>query len=168
METEVGLTQVERETLEAAVERLIPADETSSGAHEAGAARYICRALATDYAHHEGSYRRGLAALDDTARILWASRFADLSPQEQDAVLRRAEFDGNGQGAMPNTFFELLRQHTLEGVFGDPAWGGNERRIGWELLGYPGPRPVWTYAEQRLTPLARPRATEEHGTIEKR
>jgi gluconate 2-dehydrogenase gamma chain len=53
------------------------------------------------------------------------------------------------RGADP-AFFELVRRHVMEGMFGDPAYGGNRDRAGWELLGYAGPRLVWTEAEQRL------------------
>ena len=48
------------------------------------------------------------------------------------------------------TFFELVRRHLIEGMFGDPRWGGNAEGRGWALVGYPGPRLVWTEADQRL------------------
>ena len=34
----------------------------------------------------------------------------------------------------------MLRQHTIEGMFCDPHHGGNTEMIGWQLIGYPGPR----------------------------
>ena len=37
-------------------------------------------------------------------------------------------------------FFQLLRAHTIEGMFSDPMHGGNAGLIGWQLVGYPGPR----------------------------
>jgi gluconate 2-dehydrogenase gamma chain len=37
------------------------------------------------------------------------------------------------------TFFQLLRTHTIEGMFCDPMHGGNAGLIGWQLIGYPGP-----------------------------
>ena len=49
-----------------------------------------------------------------------------------------------------DVFFEVVLRHAIEGMFGDPAWGGNIDRIGWDLLGYPGPRHVWTPADQEL------------------
>ena len=43
--------------------------------------------------------------------------------------------------SMENThFFQLLRAHTVEGMFSDPMHGGNAGLIGWQLVGYPGPR----------------------------
>src|SRR5216683_3345880 len=50
---------------------------------------------------------------------------------EQDARLRQME----------NTpFFSLLRTNTIEGMFCDPMHGGNADMIGWQLIGFPGPR----------------------------
>jgi len=37
-------------------------------------------------------------------------------------------------------FFVLLRQNTIEGVFCDPMHGGNVDMIGWQIVGFPGPR----------------------------
>jgi hypothetical protein len=41
-------------------------------------------------------------------------------------------------------------------MFGDPSWGGNVGFVGWDLLGYPGIRPVWTEADQRLDAAVSP------------
>jgi hypothetical protein len=35
-------------------------------------------------------------------------------------------------------------------MFGDPSYGGNRGRAGWALLGYAGPKPLWTEWEQRV------------------
>jgi hypothetical protein len=121
-----------RETLEAIADRLIPADAHGPSATQAGAVTYIERALAGVYAEHAATYAAGMAALDG---------FATLSAAEQDARLRSIE---------GTPFFELVRAHVLEGMFGDPAYGGNVDGAGWRLLDYPGPRPVWTAEEQAL------------------
>ena len=34
----------------------------------------------------------------------------------------------------------MLRTNTIEGMFCDPAHGGNVDLIGWQLIGFPGPR----------------------------
>ena len=112
--------------------RLIPADEHGPSATQAGAVVYIERALDGPYAEHAAAYAAGLAALGD---------FAALGADAQDDVLR--ELEGSA-------FFELVRAHVLEGMFGDPRWGGNADHAGWRLLGYPGPRREWTAEEQAL------------------
>jgi gluconate 2-dehydrogenase gamma chain len=121
-----------RETLEAIADRLIPADEHGPSATQAGAVTYIERALSGVYAEHAAAYAAGLAELDG---------FTALSAQEQDERLRAIE---------GTPFFELVRAHVFEGMFGDPAYGGNVDGAGWRLLDYPGPRPVWTAQELAL------------------
>ena len=37
-------------------------------------------------------------------------------------------------------FFTLLRRNTMEGMFCDPQHGGNVDMVGWQLIGFPGPR----------------------------
>ena len=37
-------------------------------------------------------------------------------------------------------FFSALCLHTRQGMFSDPVYGGNQNRIGWELVGFPGPQ----------------------------
>jgi len=48
------------------------------------------------------------------------------------------------------TFFNLVREHTLEGMFCDPYYGGNADFVGWDLLGYPGVRTVVSPDQQRI------------------
>ena len=40
----------------------------------------------------------------------------------------------------PGTSSSLLRANTIEGMFCDPAHGGNVDMVGWQLIGFPGPR----------------------------
>lgn len=143
----MALTPAERLALEAAAERLIPGDESCPGAGEAGAIAYLERALAGPYAHHAGDYRRGIAALELAASAAGGDSFAALEPARQDAALAALESSPDG---FERAFFELLRAHVIEGMFGDPSWGGNIDRAGWRLIGYPGPRRAWTEHEQQL------------------
>jgi gluconate 2-dehydrogenase gamma chain len=134
------MSLAQRDVLEAIAERLIPTDEHGPSAAEAGAVMYIERALAGPYAGHAATYATALAALD-------AAGFAGLASEAQDGVLRALE-----TSAVPTerAFFELVRGHVFEGMFGDPSWGGNADRAGWRLLDYPGPRREWTAVEQAL------------------
>jgi len=131
--------------LEAMLARLIPADELGPGAREAGVMRYLETALGEWHAHLLDSYAEGLEALEQRAMAAYEQGFADCGEARQDALLGQIERDGG--------FFELVRTHAIEGMFGDPRWGGNADRAGWELLGYPGPREEWTAAEQQLAPM---------------
>jgi len=137
--------------LAAALERLIPADEHGPGAGEVGVGRYLAGALARAGDATVARWREGLGALDALARAREGSGFAALSPEAQDRVLGLAA-DGSAEGTAA-AFFEELRRRALEGMFCDPAWGGNAGEAGWHLLGYPGPRHVWTAEQQRIDPI---------------
>ena len=42
-----------------------------------------------------------------------------------------------------------MLNHTQQGTFGDPYYGGNANFVGWDLLGYPGIRTMVSAAEQQ-------------------
>jgi gluconate 2-dehydrogenase gamma chain len=66
--------------------------------------------------------------------------FVDLDGDEQDEVIEALENDevGTFRGLEPSDFFALLRENTLEGMFADPMYGGNQEMIGWRLKNFPG------------------------------
>lgn len=139
------------QTVEALVERLVPSDASGGGASEAGVLRYIDRALAGDYAALAPLYANNVKALDAYATMRFGNSFTGLSASEQDAVIGAME-QGSATGFVPDaaTFFMLVREHTLEGMFGDPYYGGNQNFVGWKVLSYPGLRANLPAAHQRL------------------
>ena len=139
------LSASEADVLEAFCARLIPSDETGPGAREARAAHYIDRSLAGALAASREAYRSGLGALDERARRMRGQAFARLPEADQDAVLIALEKDDPG-------FFGLVRGHTLQGMFGDPYYGGNAGFVGWDLIGYPGLRLGVTEPQQAMAP----------------
>jgi len=145
------LTAGEAEILEAIVARLIPNDENGPGALEAGAAHYIDRGLGGALGASREAYAAGLAALDAYARRAAGNAFTALGPGEQDALLEDLEHN-RADGFTPDaaSFFELVLRHTIEGTFCDPAYGGNQDFIGWEMIGYPGLRLGVTAEQQRM------------------
>ncbi|MCE2513719.1 MAG: gluconate 2-dehydrogenase subunit 3 family protein [Acidobacteria bacterium] len=144
------LAAAEGETLEAITARLIPTDEHGPGATEARAARYIDHALGGALAASLAAYRGGLAALDRFAETAAGARFADIPADAQDAVLRAVEHGSAAGFAGSAAFFAMVRSHTIQGTFSDPAYGGNEDFVGWELIGYPGVRTAVTPELQRM------------------
>jgi len=152
--------------IEAAVARLIPADELGPGAKEAGVAWFIDRQLAGRFGRGErwymqgpwgpglptqgyqtrlspaGVYRAAIRSIDGVvAREGRAGSFAKLQTADQDAFLKRLE---SGQvhldGVETKTFFDMLLQNTIEGFWSDPIYGGNRGMVGWKLIGFPGAR----------------------------
>jgi gluconate 2-dehydrogenase gamma chain len=145
------LTPQEADTLDAIVARLIPTDANGPGATEARAARYIDRALGGALASFREAYRAGLAAVDAYARTSKGAAFTQLSPQNQDAVLTDLERNAaTGFETGSAAFFNLVLSHTIQGTFGDPYYGGNDRFVGWDLIGYPGVRLIATANDQRM------------------
>jgi len=139
-------TQPEALDVEAAAARILPSDDTGPGAREAGVILYIDRQLAGPYGRDRYRYTQGpfLEGVPEqgyqgrqTPRDIYRQGLPliaglnALEPAEQDRRLQRIE----------NTlFFSLLRTHTIEGMFCDPLHGGNLDMIGWQLIGFPGPR----------------------------
>jgi gluconate 2-dehydrogenase gamma chain len=148
------LSATEADLLEAIVARLIPNDALGPGAKEARAAHYIDRALGGALRDSREAYRSGLSAFDRYCRMSRGKGFPELSPSDQDSVLIDVETGtatGSGAGFTGSStqFFNLVRGHTWQGMFGDPYYGGNANFIGWDLIGYPGVRTSVTAADQQ-------------------
>jgi gluconate 2-dehydrogenase gamma chain len=126
---------------------IFPSDEAGPGAREAGVAVYIDRQLAGPWGRDRHRYTQG--PFEENARTEFGYQgqatpqqiyrqglkelkgFDRLEPAEQDQKLKQIE---------AGLFFSLLRQNTIEGMFCDPMHGGNIDMLGWQLIGFPGPR----------------------------
>jgi gluconate 2-dehydrogenase gamma chain len=145
-----NLTATEADLLEAIVARLIPTDADGPGATEARAAHYIDRALGGALASSRQAYTAGLAALDRYSRSSRGKAFTELSGTDQDSVLIDVETGAaTGFTGSSAIFFALVLNHTHQGTFGDPYYGGNANFVGWDLIGYPGIRTMVTAADQK-------------------
>jgi gluconate 2-dehydrogenase gamma chain len=144
------LTAAESDVLEAIVARLIPNDALGPGAVEARATHYIDRALGGALSASRPAYQAGLAALDRYARSSRGAPFVDLSPTDQDSVLIDVETGAaTGFTGSSAAFFNLVLNHTHQGTFGDPYYGGNASFIGWDLIKYPGVRTMVSASDQK-------------------
>jgi gluconate 2-dehydrogenase gamma chain len=149
-----NLTAVEADLLEAIVDHLIPSDENGPGAIEAGSIQYIDRALGGALSASREAYRAGLEAFERYCRMSRGAPFLQLSKTDQISVLIDVETGaatGSGAGFAGSSaaFFNLIRSHTIQGMFGDPFYGGNVNFAGWDLIGYPGVRTMVTAADQQ-------------------
>lgn len=157
------LTQPEIRFLDAAVARLIPADDLGPGAKEADVTYFIEQQLTSSWGTHGRNYRQGpwpqgtpqqgfqsrltpqeiyRAGISETnvhCLKQYEKAFHFLSPQQQDEVLHGLEA---GKIELPSSpaklFFGLLLRNTMEGFFADPSYGGNRDKTGWKLVGFPG------------------------------
>jgi gluconate 2-dehydrogenase gamma chain len=140
-------TAAEAEVIRAASERIFPTDDSGPGATEAGVVIYIDRQLASPYGRDARRYTKGpwiestpehgYQEKDTPQQVyrsgigLLGADFAGVSPEQQDLRLEKIE---------GTHFFQLLRLHTIEGMFCDPLHGGNIGMVGWKLIGFPGPQ----------------------------
>jgi gluconate 2-dehydrogenase gamma chain len=139
----VPLTAEQDAVLTAFVDRLIPSDATGPGAVQAGVPAFIARSLQGGLSGGleklAGFYAANLAAVDAYAQKAYGATLASLSAASQDLVVADVQ-SGKATGFTPDaaTFFATIREHTLEGMFSDPAYGGNQNFAGWDLIGYSG------------------------------
>jgi Gluconate 2-dehydrogenase subunit 3 len=158
-----ALSPAELKTLEAFIDRLVPQDENGPGAVECGAATYIDRALAGALAAEKATFLEGLTATDALARSTHSAAFADLAPEVRDQLLTSMD-DGSAPN-FPNArpFFNRVRRLTLEGMFGDPYYGGNKNFAGWDLIRYPGPRLAVAPEDQKMSTPPKPYRRSAYG-----
>jgi gluconate 2-dehydrogenase gamma chain len=150
--------------IEALVDRLIPSDESGPGACECGVAVYIGRSFGGALSGEKTAFTAGLAATDALARGRHGAAFAELDAAKKDELLTSME-SNEAAGFAPDsrTFFNRVRQLTLEGMFGDPFYGGNRGFAGWDLIRYPGPRMAVSADDQKLREPIKPLRTSAHG-----
>lgn len=140
-------TAAEALIVAAAASRIFPSDDSGPGAKEAGVAIFIDRQLAGPWGRDRHRYTQG--PFDENAaaefgyqgaappqQIYWEglkrlAGFDKLAPSGQDEKLKQIE---------DSVFFNLLRRNSIEGMFCDPRHGGNADMVGWQLIGFPGPR----------------------------
>lgn len=91
-------------------------------------------------------YRIGIHAVNSYASNNHGDVYANLSGELQEEIMTAlADDEFEPIGGLPSSeFFDLLRQHTIEGMFGDPAYRGNKDMVGWRLIGYPGAQRAYT------------------------
>ncbi len=70
-------------------------------------------------------YRQGIASLDKLA----GGDFTTVSAATQDKILAKPSV---------SAFLSLLFEHTIEGMYANPEYGGNRGLAGWKDIGYPG------------------------------
>jgi gluconate 2-dehydrogenase gamma chain len=138
-----SLTNEEYDVMAAACDRILPRDQ-DPGALDAQVPEYIDRMLqAPELGRHREDFVLGLQALDRRARQAHLKSFALLPPAEQDALL--AEFKDRPPDSGEARFYELLVVLTMEGFLGDPSYGGNKDRVGWDLVGFATSEPPVGY-----------------------
>lgn len=132
-------------------------------------------------------YVEGIEELDRRGRESFGDDFRRLTIEQQDSVLTEMErperqretelqaakvVTGYGapvEPALQQTsaeieldFFPLLVLHTRQGFYADPIYGGNKDRVGWRVIGFPGPVSLAEVHAGRYSTLEYFAENEEH------
>lgn len=160
--------EIDRRTISAVFDRLIPGDDLGPSATDAGCVDFLDAQLAGTFGQGATLYRSGpkavgedalmqkpqfiatpreryetgLRALEAYAQRTHKASFADLKPETQDAILHGMDAGQIDLAPEVNTkaFFELMLGNVREGYFADPMYGGNKDMAGWKMIGFPGAR----------------------------
>ena len=150
--------------VESVVDHMIPADEHSPKGTDVGINIYIDRALAGgwgkgDRMYMQGPwkvghanqgyqlpltpselYRAGIAQANAHCVKAYGKTFDRLDEAQRQEVLvglqgGKITFEN---GLPARTFFGMMYQNVMEGMFADPIHGGNRNKAGWKMIGFPG------------------------------
>ena len=150
--------------IEAVVDHMIPADELSPKGTDVGINVYIDRALASGWGKGERLYmqgpwkqgvpsqgyqlpltpaelyRAGIPAANAACVKAYGKSFDKVTEAQRQEFLvawqaGKVAFDN---GPPPRTFFAVVYQNVMEGMFSDPIHGGNRDKAGWKMIGFPG------------------------------
>jgi hypothetical protein len=83
-------------------------------------------------------YRQGVATLDTLA----GGDYTTVSKAHQDKYLAKPA---------ASSFLGLLFEHTIEGLYANPEYGGNRGKVGWQDIGYPGDSQPRGYTADEVT-----------------
>lgn len=145
------LNPLEARIVEALADQIIPSEPGSPGASEAGVVYYIDQMLAGFGRELQGVYRSGLEALQDAVGKHADHDFAALDAEARHRLVEdMSALHDEDPDAFLGQFFAIVREHVIQGFFGDPAYGGNSDEIGWRLVGYPGAQ--WGFTADQMQP----------------
>ena len=158
------LGPVEATFVEALVNVMCPADQYTPNGVDCGLANYIDRQLAGAFGQGEGRYMRGpwkqgkpqlgyqlpltpaeffkagLGAASDACTKKYNKPFDQLSPADANAFLQDVQSGKFTDPRVPlaSWFNGLVYPLFVQACFADPMYGGNNNKVFWKLVGYPG------------------------------
>ncbi len=83
----------------------------------------------------------GLAAIASQAKANLATELEVLDRQAIVGLLAKAD----------KAVVQLLYEYAVEGTYGDPVYGGNRDRLGWQAIDYEGDRQPVGYSARQMT-----------------
>jgi gluconate 2-dehydrogenase gamma chain len=160
----VSLSQDEAAFVEAMVNVMCPADEYTPNGVDCGVANYIDRQLAGDFGSGARRYMRGpwhagkpehgyqsplppeqffklgLAAVAAACEARFGKPFDQLDIAQADGFLKSLAVGEITDSRLPlaSWFNEIVLPLFNQACFADPIYGGNNGKVFWRLIGYPG------------------------------
>ena len=117
--------------------RIIPTTDTP-GATEAGVIHFFDRAFGAEMSEQLEVARSALAGFNDALQAQHgdAARLDELDEDAQDAFLTTQE---------ETPLFNMLWAMTIFGFFAMEKHGGNQGKVGWDVVGFVGDNGPWSY-----------------------
>lgn len=157
------LTVTEAAFVEAFVDALVPADELTPSGSDLGLATFIDRQLSGAWGKGDRLYRQGpwkqgapgqgyqlpltpaeffragIDAVNRYSKETYGKEFDRLTSADKQKVLEGLDKSTIMLDRLSGKqFFDAAYQATMEGLFGDPIYGGNKNKAAWKMIGYPG------------------------------
>ena len=131
------LTAAEAKCIIALCEQIIPADK-DPGATDAGVVYYIDNQLGRYLSDKLPVYRKAIATLQALVMEENNMRFEELSPDTQVGIMKKMEqnnyYPDKWEETSSSQFMRMLVQHTMQGFYGPPRYGGNKDFVSYRIL----------------------------------
>ena len=85
-------------------------------------------------------YTKGIEELESVSQARFQKGFKDLEREQQNTVWRR----------MDRGFRDTEFEHTVEGMYAAPEYGGNQGLVGWKYIHYEGDRQPIGYTRKQM------------------
>ena len=108
---------------------------------------YVCASTRPEPARRS----RTRSSSDDLSSDAFGAGFSALEPHQQRQLVEALDARAAAEpDDFAGQFYRIVREHTVQGFFGDPAYGGNRDVVGWKLVGFPGAQ--WGYTAEQMKP----------------
>lgn len=125
-----ALTAAEYQVVDILVSLILPADDTSPGAHEAGVARYIDIVLLYGDKATLAAWQSGVNSVNEAAKAAHGRLFHEISAEQQTGIVRMMAANEMNPASPAETFFVAVKRLAIEAFYLSSA--------GKQSLGYKG------------------------------
>jgi hypothetical protein len=131
------LTDAEMKTVKVLGDIIIPADENGPEASAVGVPDFINEWVSAPYEQQQEdlvTLRKGLVWLDKESKKRFGKIFAEITPEQQIAIIDDIVKEGTDARKQAYNFFKMFRDRVSGGYYSTP--------VGWKAIGYIGNVPM--------------------------